>query len=41
MDCRDIHDVKLDEKYYYTPGKYKGNIYELLEKSMDDDSTNK
>ena len=33
------YDSKVDEKYYYTPGKYKGNIYELLEESMDDDST--
>ena len=28
---------KIDEKYYYTAGKYKGNIYEELCKAMDDD----
>lgn len=27
---------KIDEKYYYTPGKYKGDIYEKLEEEMDD-----
>lgn len=27
---------KVDEKYYYTEGKYKGNIYELLVEAMDD-----
>ena len=25
--------------YYYTEGKYKGNIYKLLTKEMDDDNT--
>lgn len=30
---------KIDEKYYYTPGKYKGDIYEKLVKAMDDDNT--
>ncbi len=35
---QDIIDFnsKLDDMYYYTPGKYKGNIYEELEKTMDD-----
>ena len=33
-------DTKIDEKYYYTPGKYKGCIYEELEKSMRDDDPN-
>ena len=32
-------ETKVNEKYYYTPGKYKGDIYKLLEESMDDDST--
>ena len=27
---------KLDEKYYYTEGKYKGDIYEKLVEAMDD-----
>ena len=35
-DIIDFH-TKLDEKYYYTPGKYKGNIYEKLVEAMDDD----
>lgn len=26
-----------DEKYYYTKGKYKGNLYEKLVEAMDDD----
>ena len=30
-------DKKLDDKYYYTEGKYKGNIYEKLVEAMDDD----
>lgn len=36
---RDIIDFdhKVDNKYYYTPGKYKGDIYEQLKKSMKDD----
>lgn len=35
---QDIIDFenKLDEKYYYTPGKYKGDIYEKLVEGMDD-----
>lgn len=28
---------KTDEKYYYTPGKYKGDIYDKLVEAMDDD----
>lgn len=35
-DIIDFH-TKLDEKYYYTPGKYKGDIYEKLVEAMDDD----
>lgn len=31
-------DSKVDEKYYYTEGKYKGDIYEqLIEATKDDD----
>ena len=30
---------KLPEKYYYTPGKYKGNIYEKLVDAMDNPDT--
>jgi len=30
-------DSELDEKYYYTAGKYKGDIYEKLVEAMDDD----
>lgn len=30
-------DNEVDEKYYYTEGKYKGNIYEELVKAMADD----
>lgn len=29
---------KVDEKYYYTPGKYKGDMYEQLVAAMDDDN---
>ena len=29
---------QLDDKYYYTEGKYKGDIYEQLVKAMDDDN---
>lgn len=29
---------KVDEKYYYTPGKYKGDIYEKLVEAMDDNN---
>ena len=32
-------DKKVDDKYYYTMGKYKGEMCELLEKEMDDDNT--
>ena len=32
-------DGKVDDKYYYTEGKYKGNIYKLLTEEMDDDNT--
>lgn len=35
-DIIDFH-AKMDEKYYYTPGKYKGDIYEKLVEAMDDD----
>ena len=30
-------EKQLDEKYYYTDGKYKGDIYEKLVEAMDDD----
>lgn len=38
---KDIFDFenKVDEKYYYTEGKYKGDIYKLLIEKMDDDNT--
>lgn len=29
---------KVDEKYYYTDGKYKGDIYKLLVEAMEDDT---
>ena len=32
-------EYKVDEKYYYTSGKYKGDIYEQLVKAMDDENT--
>lgn len=32
-------DTKEDSRYYYTDGKYKGNIYKLLSTEMDDDNT--
>ena len=35
-DIIDFH-TKLEEKYYYTPGKYKGDIYDKLVEAMDDD----
>lgn len=35
-DVIDFEGVKED-KYYYTPGKYKGDIYEKLVEAMDDD----
>lgn len=39
-----IHDIfdfenKLDDKYYYTKGKYKDDMYNMLVNEMDDDST--
>lgn len=36
----DIIDFEnqVDEKYYYTEGKYKGDIYDQLVKSMDDEN---
>lgn len=40
---RDIIDFdnKVDEKYYYTEGKYKGDIYDqLMEATKDDDINN-
>lgn len=30
-------DKQMDEKYYYTKGKYKGDIYEKLVETIDDD----
>jgi DNA (cytosine-5)-methyltransferase 1 len=30
-------DNKVDEKYYYTPGKYKGEIYDALVEGMKND----
>lgn len=38
---RDIisFDKQVDEKYYYTPGKYKGDLYERLVSEMDDPNT--
>lgn len=32
-------DSKVEDKYYYTEGKYKGNMYTLLKEKMDDDNT--
>ena len=32
-------DTKVDDKYYYIEGKYKGNIYKLLTEEIDDDNT--
>ena len=29
-------DGKVNDKYYYRPGKYKGSIYEKLDEAMDD-----
>lgn len=34
-DVIDFH-TKIDDKYYYTKGKFKGNIYEKLVEAMDD-----
>ena len=31
-------DTKVDEKYYYTEGKYKGDIYEQLVNAMDEEN---
>lgn len=31
-------DNPVDEKYYYTPGKYKGDIYEKLVEAIDDEN---
>ena len=38
---KDIFEFKkpVDDKYYYTPGKYKGEMYDLLKAEMDDDNT--
>jgi len=38
---RDIIDFvdSVDEKYYYTPGKYKGELYNRLSEEMDDPDT--
>lgn len=35
---QDVIDFKhpVDDKYYYRPGKYKGELYEALDKAMDD-----
>lgn len=30
---------KVDDKYYYTEGKFKGDIYKQLTEEMDDDNT--
>ena len=30
-------DIKVDDRYYYTPGKYKGEIYDALQEAMKDD----
>lgn len=40
MKIEDVIDFehKLDDKYYYTQGKYKGNLYEKLSEAMKDDS---
>lgn len=32
-------ETKIDDKYYYTEGKYKGPIYEMLVEAMDDPDT--
>lgn len=34
-------DNRVNEKYYYTPGKYKGEIYEALVEAMQDDDPEK
>ncbi|MBR3564119.1 MAG: DNA cytosine methyltransferase [Clostridia bacterium] len=33
-------DIKMDDRYYYTPGKYKGEIYNALVAAMSDDDPN-
>lgn len=33
-------EKKVDDKYYYTPGKYKGEIYDALVEAMKDDNIN-
>ena len=38
-DIIDFHNM-VDEKYYYTPGKFKGDIYPMLEEAMLDDDIN-
>lgn len=37
---RDVIDFEneVDEKYYYTEGKYKNNLYERLKEDMDDEN---
>lgn len=39
---KDVIDFenKVDDKYYYTEGKYKGNLYEQLVEAMQDDDIN-
>ena len=32
-------ETKVDDKYYYIEGRYKGNIYKLLTEEMDDENT--
>jgi len=32
-------DNTVPEKYYYRPGKYKGDIYDMLDSAMDDTNT--
>ncbi|MCD8207941.1 MAG: DNA cytosine methyltransferase [Bacteroidales bacterium] len=34
-----LFDTKVDDKYYYTEGKYPGEMYGMLQKEMDDDTT--
>ena len=36
-DIIDYH-TKVDDKYYYTPGRYKSDIYEKLVDAIDDDT---
>lgn len=38
-DLIDFHS-KLDDRYYYTPGKYKGEIYDKLVEAMANDDIN-